>query len=102
MTKHRTTPALLAVVALLLALNLAAQLPWPTAQAQQLQPEMAMQRPPPVQAVAFAIDGAQQQIYRLWSDGLLEYNRIDTFPACGEITNTTWCGWITVPETLAP
>lgn len=99
--RHRTTHALLVVVALLLALNLAAALPWPTAEAQQLQPEMAMQQQP-ARAVAFAIDGSQQQIYRLWSDGLLEYNRIDTFPMCGEITNTTWCGWITVPETPAP
>ena len=70
--KHRTTPALLAVVALLLALNLAAALPWPTALA-QLQPEMAM---PPPRLVGMTRDG--HMVLRLWSDGIVERRQINT------------------------
>ncbi len=67
--KHRTTPALLVVVALLLALNFAAQLPWPTAQAQQ--PEMAMQPPP--RLVGMTTTGCcGDKVLRLWSDGVVE------------------------------
>ena len=68
MTRQRTTHALLAVVAVLLALNLAAELPWPTAQAQ---PEMAM---PPPRLVAMAWSGGIT--YRMWSDGVVEFRRM--------------------------
>ena len=70
--KYRTTPALLVVVALLLALNLAAQLPWPTAQAQQLQPdrEMAMQPPPRLVGIATPYNSV---MVRMWSDGVVEW-----------------------------
>ncbi len=71
--KHRTTPALLVVVALLLALNLAAQLPWPTAQA-QLQPEMAMQPPPRLLGIAFATQ--HNMVLRMWSDGVVERRKL--------------------------
>ncbi len=70
--RHRTTTALLVVVALLLALNLAAQLPWPTAQA-QLQPEMAMQPPPRLVGVTTAYTNV---VIRLWSDGLVEKRQL--------------------------
>ena len=69
--KHRTTPALLVVVALLLAHNLAAQLPWPTAQA-QLQPEMAMQPPP--RLVGMAVTNLV--VHRMWSDGVVEHRTL--------------------------
>ncbi len=74
--KHRTTPALLVVVALLLALNLAAQLPWPTAHAQEPQ----VWPPPPVEiiqisSVTTGFNNDVQRIYRLWSDGTIDYNR---------------------------
>ena len=73
--KHRTTPAMLAVVALLLALNLAAQLPWPTAQA-QLQPEIAMQPPPRLVGIA-TVGTSSDRVLRLWSDGVVEWRRLN-------------------------
>ena len=90
--KHRTTPALLAVVAVLLALNLAAALPWPTAQAQD-EPQVW---PPPVEIIQ--ISGVmgdsrfENRIYRLWSDGTIEYNDQACFAAPG------WCVWRVVPD----
>ena len=94
--KHRTTPALLVVVALLLALNLAAALPWPTAQAQD-EPEVW---PPPVVKVV-QISGAAaisdhrriNRVYRLWSDGTIEYQE----QVCGR-SGTDWCAWRVVPD----
>ena len=81
--KHRTTPTLLAVVALLLALNLAAALPWPTAQAQD---EVELWPPPPgvePHIVAWEFNHVLKArnnsgtvpvsaILRQWSDGVIE------------------------------
>ncbi len=86
MTKERTTHALLVVVAVLLALNLAAQLPWPTAQAQQ--PEMAMQPPPRLLGMATKGD----MVLRLWSDGIVERRTI--------VTSYRW--WVDPERTEVP
>ncbi len=74
MARPRTTHALLVVVAVLLGLNLAAALPWPTAQA-QLQPEMAMQPPPRLVGMATAGTGSNT-VLRLWSDGVVEWRKL--------------------------
>ena len=90
--RFRTTHALLVVVALLLALNLAAALPWPTAQAQD-EPQVW---PPPVvkvvqiTAVAYFTNNHVNRLYRLWSDGTIEYNP--------QQCSGHWCGWRVVPE----
>ncbi len=93
MTKHRTIHALLAVVALLLALNLAAALPWPTAQAQEPQ----VWPPPPLEVVQISGVGYHtgsrsiDVLYRLWSDGTIESNAQHS--SC-----PNWCGWRVVPD----
>ena len=76
--KHRSTPALLAVVALLLALNLAAALPWPTAQAQD---EVQLWPPPQPRLVGMTIINLRSndvilRVHRLWSDGVVEWRRL--------------------------
>ncbi len=94
MTRHRTTHALLVVVALLLALNLASALPWPTAQAQE--PELW---PPPVpriiqiSSVGYHTGSRHEnKLYRLWSDGVIEANH----------RFHQWAGWEVVPDMPAP
>ncbi len=76
--KHRTTHVLLVVVAVLLALNLAAGLPWPTAQAQQ--PEFAMQPPPRLVAMtASRIARTEFVMHRMWSDGVVEWRQMASY-----------------------
>ena len=95
MTNHHTTPTLLVVVALLLALNLAAQLPWPTAQAQD---EVQLWPPPPVKIIQIstAVTGTtgDHRLYRLWSDGTIEW----TTQWAGCNTPDNWCSWLVVPD----
>ena len=97
MTKQQTFSALLAVAVALLGLDLALRLSPREATAQPGPPE-----PPPVQAVSIVVDtapfNAKQQIYRLWSDGTVEWNRVNIARLCGTVSNTSWCGWVTVPE----
>ena len=100
MTKQRTFSGLLVIVLALLGLDLALRLSPREAVAQDLESRLLSE--PPVQAVSITIDFSHQQIYRLWRDGTVEWNRIDTFPMCGQISDTAWCGWVTVPETAAP
>ena len=103
MTKHRTTHVLLAVAVALLGVDLALRLSPQEAVAQE--PTVWPPPPvPPVQAVSIVVDNAtfQHQIYRLWSDGTVEWNRIDAAYQCPAVSRTTWCGWLTVPETPAP
>ncbi len=95
--KHRTTPTLLAVAVVLLALNLAAALPWPTAQAQD---EVQIWPPPPVKIIQISADGlslgggqTRYRLYRLWSDGTIEY----TNQRCSAGPNS-WCSWLVVPD----
>ncbi len=97
---RRNTTTLFVIIAALLAVDIALRLSPREATAQQT--EFNVLPEPPVQAVAITIDFSHQQIYRLWRDGTVEWNRIDTFPMCGEISDTAWCGWVTVPETAAP
>ena len=78
--KHRTTHALLVVVALLLALNLAAALPWPTAQAQD---EVQLWPPPQPRLVGMTTPSVMSShnitgpvVHRMWSDGVVEWRRL--------------------------
>ena len=97
MTKERTTHTLLAAVVALLGLHLALRLSpqEATAQVPAQEPQVWASLPP--QAVSFAVDDANQQIYRLWSDGTVEWNRVNGARACSDVSNTSWCGWVTVP-----
>ena len=87
--KHRTTPALLVVIALLLALNLAAALPWPTAQAQE--PQVWPPTVEIIQISANADSDSRQTVYRLWSDGTIEYSKAFD-------SGRGWSVWRVVPE----
>ena len=103
MNRQRTFSVLLAVAIVLLGLDLALRLSPRQAVAQEPPWEG---EPPPVQAVSIVVDtapfNAKQQIYRLWSDGTVEWNRVDIGKLCLIASETTWCGWVTVPETTAP
>ena len=95
--KHRTTPALLAVVALLLALNLAAALPWSTAQAQD---EVQLWLPPVPRIIQISSVGYhtgsrhENKLYRLWSDGMIEWTK----QGCSDFPPGNWCPWQVVSD----
>ena len=83
MTKGQKTIATsLAVIAALLALNLAANLPGQRAQAQ---PGLHM----PMGAVGVA--ASPSFVYRVWRNGEVEFNR--SFD-----NGETWLGWESIPE----
>ena len=95
MTKaQRTITTLLAVVAVLLAVNIAVSLNRPATAQQQLDI--------PVRAVAIEVYHTGQsydhKVYRLWSDGTVEWNRVDAAYNCEFGGNATWCGWHVIPE----
>jgi len=87
--KHRTIPALLAVVALLLALNLAAALPWPTAQAQDEPQVWPPPQVPEPKVVAVSVDQIWHRAHlggndathlwlvtRAWDDGQVDVTTV--------------------------
>jgi hypothetical protein len=86
--KQNTITALLAVIAVLLAANLAASVTRP-ASAQNVPGQSML---PAVRAVGIT-QASSTVIYRLWSDGTVERN-VQTFGLCGDLE---WCGWETVP-----
>lgn len=98
--KQRTIPALLAVVAVLLALNLAAALPWPMAQAQD---EPQVWPPPPVRVVAGDVvqlsGGVAFQVVRGWSDGVVQTRQACC--SCKECP-ADWEPWVEVPGPNTP
>ncbi len=89
---HRTITALLAVIAVLLAINLAVTAPSHEAQAQ------GVGRP----VVAVALQAPNSGIvYRMFSDGTVERNFGST-ELFGDQCVVTWCGWEVVPEEPTP
>ena len=93
MTKQRTTHTLLAVLVALLGLHLALRLSPPKAVAQD---EPQVWPPPPVEVVQ--ISGASgSRLYRLWSDGTIEFNEQQCAQRPGN-----WCGWLAVPDMPRP
>ncbi len=90
--KHRTTHVLLAVAVALLGLDLALRLSPPNAVAQG-------PPPPPLEVVQISGAAAVSQyrrinrVYRLWSDGTVEYQE----QTCGRY-GTDWCAWRVVPD----
>ncbi len=94
MTKQRTTHTLLAVVVALLGLHLALRLSPPKAVAQEPQ----VWPPPPMEiiqisAVAYDGDYPVHRIYRLWSDGTIEYSQGYFTPR-----QSGWSNWRIVPD----
>ncbi len=93
---HRTITALLVVIAVLLAINLAVTAPSHEAQAQGVGR--------PAEAVAFIVKDEFMDLtaYRLWSDGTIERNVGDFGPFTpGEPclgSPVEWCGWEVIPE----
>ena len=85
---HRTITTLLAVIAVLLAINLSVTVPSHEAQAQAVGP--------PVEAVALQA-GEFGLLYRMFSDGTVERNFgfVELF---GDQCVVDWCGWEAIPE----
>ncbi len=88
---HRTITALLAVIAVLLAINLAVTAPGQEAMAQ---PNTSA-RPGP--AVALQTDQFGSRIYRMFSDGTVEQN-VNIRDPLGDPCGSEWCGWEKIPE----
>ena len=87
---HRTITTLLAVIAVLLAINLAVTAPSHEAQAQGVGP--------PVVAVALQTsEGFGRTVYRMFSDGTVERNTDISDPVFDQCV-TEWCGWEAIPE----
>ena len=95
---HRTITALLAVIAVLLAINLAVTAPSHEVQAQGVGR--------PVEAVAFEVDFGVvgPLLWRFFSDGTIERNEgirtfgFSGFTECSEFPSIEWCGWEVIPE----
>lgn len=92
--RHGTIAGLLAVVAALLAINLAVIAPGQKAHAAA---------PPPLStAVAFHVEEFVKPgplLYRMFRDGTVERNQgliVSFEPGCPEPIE--WCGWETVPD----
>ena len=92
---HRTITALLAVIAVLLAINLAVTAPGHEAQAQGVGP--------PARAVAFEVQSGMTGpiVWRIFSDGTIERNqgfRSSFGSDCPDLSAIEWCGWVVVSE----
>ena len=96
--KHRTTPALLVVAVALLSVDLALRLSPPKAVAQEPQ----VWPPPPVRVIQVSPSGGGGcPIYRLWSDGVIEWATfIDMSMGC--VLGTNGSAWSVIPEGPVP
>ncbi len=87
---HRTITALLAVIAVLLAINLAVTAPGQEAMAQ---PNTSAR---PGRAVALQANQFGSVIYRMFGDGTVERN-VNFMDPLGDPCGSEWCGWEVVP-----
>ena len=89
---HRTIVTLLAVIAVLLAINLT-----PTAPSQAQ--GQGVGRPAAAVALTVRDEFFGVSAYRLWADGTVERNE-GMFPDCcpEQCLPIEWCGWQEIPE----
>ena len=92
---HRTITAMLGVIAVLLAINLAVIAPGQEAMAQ------ANLSARPGRAVALQANQFGSVIYRMFGDGTVERN-VNVMDPFGDPCASDWCGWEIVPEMPAP
>ena len=100
MTRHRTTHALLVVVAVLLGLNLTLRLSPPQAAGQEFD-IFADNAHPRVIQVLSPPGHASGPVYRLWSDSVVEW-ALFTNVYSGCVLGTDGRPWAVIPEGPAP
>ena len=87
------TKALLAVVAVLLAVNAVGSLPSQQAKAQPVL------NPPPPRVIQVVQTESVGVIFRLWSDGIIETTG---YGGSGDLCDPDWCPWELVPDDVPP
>ncbi len=91
-------PVLLAIVAVLLAANLIANVPPQEATAQT-----HLKAPHVIQVeVGLSPAGINARDYRLWSDGVIEEAVFDDLNACVPVDPPTGFAWQEIPESVPP
>ncbi len=101
MTRHRTTHALLVVIAVLLGLNLTLRLSPPEAAGQEFDILADAQPAHPHVIQVSPSGGGGCAVYRLWSDGAIEWATFNSvFPGC--VLGTDGSPWAVIPEEPVP